>query len=88
MREQFAEEETTWVPPTNDRPKMFSEFGMNTEFQNMYLTQDRLLNDMIRVVDPQLLLSTQQVSMIKMKDKDELHYYATQHSGIGAIFHI
>ena len=61
---------------------------MNAEYQNMYLTQDRLLHDMIRVIDPDLILSTQQVRMIKMKGKEEVHYYATQHSGTGAIFHM
>ena len=86
MREQFTEEETIWVPPINDQADTFTNLGMNAEYQNMYFTQDRLLYDMIRVTDPVLVLSTQQVRMIKIKGQDEIQYYATQQSGIGAIF--
>ena len=66
----------------------FTSLGMNAEYQNMYFTHDRLLYDMVRVIGPVLVLSTQQVRMIKIKGKDEIQYYATQHSGIGAIFHM
>ena len=88
MREQFAEDETIWVPPINDQEDTFTNLGMNAEYRNMYFTQDRLLYDMIRVIDPALVLSTQQVRMIKIKGKEEIQYYATQNSGIGAIFHM
>ena len=54
MREQFLLEEITWLPPINDKPETFSEYGMTSEYQKMYLIQDRLLGDMIRVVCPEL----------------------------------
>ena len=53
MREQFLLEEITWLPPINDKPETFSEYGMTSEYQKMYLIQDRLLGDMIRVVCPE-----------------------------------
>jgi hypothetical protein len=55
MREQFLLEEITWLPPINDKPETFSEYGMTSEYQKMYLIQDRLLGDMIRVVCPELI---------------------------------
>ena len=33
MREQFLLEEITWLPPINDKPETFSEYGMTSEYQ-------------------------------------------------------
>jgi hypothetical protein len=54
MREQFLLEEITWLPPINDQPETFSEYEMTSEYQKMFMIQDRLLGDMIRVVCPEL----------------------------------
>jgi hypothetical protein len=53
MREQFLLEEITWLPPIDDQPQTFSGYGMTSEYQKMFLIQDRLLGDMIRVVCPE-----------------------------------
>jgi hypothetical protein len=44
----------------------FSDYGMTDEYQKMYLIQDRLLGDMIRIVSPELVMGTQQIRMVKV----------------------
>jgi hypothetical protein len=61
---------------------------MADEYQKMYLIQDRLLGDMIRIVSPELIVETQQIRMVKIKGMEESQYYATPNSGLSAIFHI
>jgi hypothetical protein len=34
MREQFLLEEITWLPPINDKPETFSEYGMTSDPTN------------------------------------------------------
>ena len=88
MREQFVLDDITWIPPINDQPQTFSDYGMTDEYQKMYLIQDRLLGDMIRIVSPELVMRTQQIRMVKVKGMEESQYYATPNSGLSAIFHI
>jgi hypothetical protein len=66
MREQFVLDDITWIPPINDQPQTFSDYGMTDEYQKMYLIQDRLLGDMIRIVSPELVMGTQQIRMVKV----------------------
>jgi hypothetical protein len=88
MREQFLLDEITWIPPINDQPKTFSDHGMTEEYQKMFLIQDRLLGDMLRIVSPELVMGTQKIRMVKVKGMEESQYYATRNSGFSAIYHM